>query len=530
MKLFTLIAVISAILFSGCSMSKDVHEQAKSLESQLSKNEKAITEKEKVFFNSKEAKDLAIYVKKENLQKYFQQAKDLNAYAKTEFSQKLIPLMEKDNSSDEQIALSYIGNINKYLREASILADKPAERLTFLKDILKNKDKYLTESKKLNSSANVSFNKFLAVAKKAQKEYPSKNNDINNRIEAIQANVKKNNEAMALILSESKKETMDLTEFAKAYDTVKNSTGFIIDDSEKQTKKVKELFHSYTKILSDMKEYYYIKIGRISWDESAEYPDETTYFYPDREISQKAFEYFDSVADQEMGSLSYGFLGGSARINTSFNPTYMSQLMINPTERLPSYDDSGDFWIENLYTKNYHKYTIIEDGKKRETGWEEVTPDYYEKNFENLGMEIVSKPYGFYDDEKIVTAAPAGMAYVGNSKYGEWKTDSSGNSFWHYYGMYSFMNDIIGAGSRYSSSDYDYYRDKRKHNTGYYGRSGEYGTYGSKTYGSKSKYSRSEFARKNKSDIEISKHRVGSSSVRNAGHASRGRGPGGGGK
>jgi len=40
-------------------------------------------------------------------------------------------------------------------------------------------------------------------------------------------------------------------------------------------------------------------------------------------------------------------------------------------------------------------------------------------------MEILSKPYGYYESEKLKNASPIGINYVGNSKYGEWKKDTS---------------------------------------------------------------------------------------------------------
>jgi len=37
-----------------------------------------------------------------------------------------------------------------------------------------------------------------------------------------------------------------------------------------------------------------------------------------------------------------------------------------------------------------------------------------------------------------------GSEYVGNSNYGEWRTNSNGNSFWHWYGQYAFFSMMFG--------------------------------------------------------------------------------------
>nr|VFJ49204.1 MAG: hypothetical protein BECKDK2373C_GA0170839_102430 [Candidatus Kentron sp. DK] len=64
-----------------------------------------------------------------------------------------------------------------------------------------------------------------------------------------------------------------------------------------------------------------------------------------------------------------------------------------------------------------------------------------------------------------------GSYLVGNPAYGQWKNDSSGNSFWEWYGMYRMFTDVLGfAGggfyggplyysSWYSRPRYSFYND-----------------------------------------------------------------------
>jgi hypothetical protein len=113
------------------------------------------------------------------------------------------------------------------------------------------------------------------------------------------------------------------------------------------------------------------------------------------------------------------------------------------------------------------------------------------------------------------------MAYVGNKTYGEWRKDDSGHSFWYYYGMYSFFNDITG-GNRYYEDDYRRYN----HSTGGYYGNGRYGTTGTYT---KNRYKKTTFARSGGFKRASSMKRS-SGSYRNVGSKVRGRGPGGGGK
>ena len=56
-----------------------------------------------------------------------------------------------------------------------------------------------------------------------------------------------------------------------------------------------------------------------------------------------------------------------------------------------------------------------------------------------------------------------GSQLVGNPQYGGWQTNSSGNSFWHWYGQYAFFSSMfrspIGYGSWGRHRDYSYYND-----------------------------------------------------------------------
>lgn len=58
----------------------------------------------------------------------------------------------------------------------------------------------------------------------------------------------------------------------------------------------------------------------------------------------------------------------------------------------------------------------------------------------------------------------AGSQYVGNPNYGNWQTNSSGGSFWEWYGKYALFSSLfnrgpIGYGSWASNRDYSYYHD-----------------------------------------------------------------------
>ena len=145
----------------------------------------------------------------------------------------------------------------------------------------------------------------------------------------------------------------------------------------------------------------------------------------------------------------------------------------------------------------FHKYKIIlekpntateskeDDFEVKLTKWKEVSPITFEEHQKDLGMTVLSKKNGVLDKK----ATPAGYNnYVGNDKYGSWKTQSNGTSFWAFYGQYHFMSSLFyGSSHRYYRSDYNYYRTNHYGRTNYYGRNNTFGTsnYKSKSWSSK---------------------------------------------
>ncbi len=133
----------------------------------------------------------------------------------------------------------------------------------------------------------------------------------------------------------------------------------------------------------------------------------------------------------------------------------------------------------SMLTQYYHKYKVTAGEKTYYTDWQKVPKSFYAQNENYLGMSLLSKTADGFVSR---TASPPGYDYVGNSHYGEWKRDSSGNSFWAFYGQYMFMSHMFGMFStpiyRSNYNNYTQYRDSGRP---YYGASNQYGTNGSMT-------------------------------------------------
>lgn len=144
----------------------------------------------------------------------------------------------------------------------------------------------------------------------------------------------------------------------------------------------------------------------------------------------------------------------------------------------PSYSIILDDMKEdgNFFKNYYHKYRVVQEDDAYTVDWLEVPADYYKTNESFLGMSLAGKK----DGEQQNSVSPPGYRYVGDSRYGHWRNDSHGGSFWEFYGKYAFFSSLIGGWYRpIYRNDYNSYSRYRRNNKIYYGRNNEFGTNGS---------------------------------------------------
>jgi hypothetical protein len=166
----------------------------------------------------------------------------------------------------------------------------------------------------------------------------------------------------------------------------------------------------------------------------------------------------------------------------------------------------------NFFKDYFHKYKLVYgertnagDTLSYKTGmtdWQQIKKDEYQKFYDYLGMVIASKSLdGKIDDSKY----PPGYQYVGDERYGRWRTDNSGNSFWAWYGKFALMSYAFGMFNRpVYRTDWNSYRDYRRTGRDYYGSGGVYGTKGSYTKTSKPNFYQRRAARERASRSSFS--------------------------
>ena len=145
-------------------------------------------------------------------------------------------------------------------------------------------------------------------------------------------------------------------------------------------------------------------------------------------------------------------------------------------EQFPEYSVVLQDMDERLFGYS-HQYRVV--AGQRQSGsdelvyrealldWQEVDRAAYERYRESLGMVILSKGAdGAVDDG----AHPPGYQQVGDERYGQWRQDSSGRSFWEFYGQYALLSHMIGGfGRPIYRDDWNGYQDSRRRGQPYYG-------------------------------------------------------------
>lgn len=520
--------ILLLVGITGCGIPKEDRQTAEALPKKISSARTEVTNRQNSYLRFSESEEYfayKVYAERENWINEYQEALSEINRAGTLYSSSIYPILEKNDSDDKFKLRQEVSRINNILQAARTQSLKPSQRREFIEKAMAEAPAWVEKAEDEYFQINEIISDTSAYADKAKSDYKDKVKDIGERFAVLmQIQINAKNSLYTAQQELNNRENGDVTDYAKLGDSTRKVTS-LLGQLQREVQifrsKTDELYQSYSKILADMRVEYWVEIGRTSWDNYYDFPTEHQYIYK-RKVEEPVFQYFSKPLPEQIAYKSWGDL------KVVIDQVKWNSLKINPEEYMPSGDDGYEFWVNDAEPKFFHKYIHIKNGEKTETDWVQVDDEEFEENQENLGMEILSKPYGCYESEKLEEAAPAGMSYVGNRKYGEWRRDDQGRSFWHYYGQYAFMNSMFGGNRTYIYRDhYDtWHRDYRGRDS-YYG----YGAAGSTSrWGSYSKGVRTSPTFAGSTWSRSGGFKRMDSSVRGAGSRSRGRGPGGGGK
>ncbi len=521
----TVLLFLHVGFLAGCGLPDALKKRAEAMKNELSSLSAAIDKRAKTYEELEKTGPFISRYKtcadRENWGGSFDKARLKLGEGQNILSVNAAALIKKNSRKDQQALDNLLNTINDLKVEAQSLSVLPANRMQLIDHAEKNAAAMKEKAVADLARQRLLMTELVPQAEKARKNHPNKNEAITAKMTPIETRYKKSMESMTVIQRETTSTSPDYAYFADACTAINQNLTFIEKEQPLVYAKLGELDRSYSKTLIDMTAEYYVQIGRISWQESeyVEYPPETEYTYPPAQVDDETFEYFSEWPDEDNVGKVSGFFGMS--FSPEVDKAMWARLNLDPMAGWPSSDNTAEYFVKETPSRLFHKYRILEDGKMTETGWVAVSEDFFYDNEQNLGMDLMVKPYGYFEEEAVKTATPQGMAYVGNPRYGRWVTGRDGLSFWEFYGMYSLMNNLIGM--RYSRPDYDmWYRDYRGKRP-YYGREKDEDRYGSGGVFTRTRYAGSYYSRSGG-------FRRMEDSVRGAGAGSRGRGPGGGGK
>ena len=469
MKRILLTTITAAALISCSPVHSAYKSEHRSVKSDYSRLDKSIATQLSKYEKLKSSSDwdfLEPYAKKENWDKSFLAIKEKSTKNKNEYIRGV--KSKKESATETKAHIAAHKGISGGLINESLLINKRASNLV---RYAKNKDSVLSQLELSLIDVDKRDRSFNSYADSQASKHENKADKIKVMKQVASGNVSSIKENSLRVVSEFEKTLPKYDEIANNISAINKEIKAYKEYTDEQTEELSSLDKDYTLVLKDMKIEYQASVGMSDWSNYYDCCTEDSSFGA-KKISQGDYEYLRSINGDNIADVNDG----------NFRPRIKKDVWdrIKPPKssvRLNGGD--GNFWLNDLSPTYYHKYTEIEGSNVSDGQWEEVDEEDYALHLNDFGMAIESKPYGVFESEATTVPTPVGLNNVGNKKYGEWRNDSSGNSFWHYYGQYAFFSNILGYNNSYSRNEYDRY-NRRDRSGGYYG-NGAYGSTGTST-------------------------------------------------
>lgn len=529
---FCLVAV------AACSgIPRETQQEVKALRDSFASTEAFIRE-QRAGFETRARTDAEInaVATRERLLTRFDTATQELARARASYDRHVKPLVDRGKASEVETLRRHIRATRDLVNAARATAQAPVQRLNLLFDAKRNHAQWFAAAPGLATAARADVTSVTTLATRYQRTYPARADAIAARLAPITATMTSIDGGIETLRAQQalaeNRSPLDYGALATAYHAVTTGRTSVQGASRTLTTQLPQLDRAYSKVLSDMRETYTVCVTRTSWDEGyQDFPTETPYDYPCRQVSEDAFETAEEFADRdrEIATLVAKFGGGRELRHTDLGADVATsaevqnlwrELNIDPNASFPQGDNSATFDIREADAQFFHQYTVLEQGRRTVGGWEQVTPEFYETHYGHLGLALIEKPYGAFDDEAVTSGVPPGMTLVGDPRAGEWRSDGNGGNvwFWLYWHQALFGNNYGPGWGGYSRAEWDDWRSRRNEGA-YTGRDRNNPTYGSAGSATRSgPLSGSDFGRRGG-------FQDASASIRGAGPSGRSGGP-----
>jgi hypothetical protein len=496
------LVVLAVAACSACGLSRAIRTEADRVSTLIDTGNGSIARKEagyRAFVASGAYGRYRIYADREAWATQFDHARVKTGAARDTYQRYVVPLLQRNNDRDEHAVAIQIAQIARLLSEAEAYADLPERRRQYVDSISGTYARVARESEDDAGKVKAEADALRAIGDRTKRAFPARAADIDRRLEPLlrlaDATANANRKVSFETANANARRDTDFVVLGDNARLVSRNASKVNEDARTLADQLESLSHSYSKTLADMKAEYAITVQRWSWNDSADSPPVHTYTYPRREISGEAFDYFNSLPETLPYAARYSssaFFGSAYRTHERVDQGRWTALGIAPREAWVDRDDTAEYGY-TLSGEYFHKYLTTDNDQAQETGWQPVDETMFEEHVDDLGMDMLAKPFGTFEDEKVANPTPAGLAFVGNPGYGQWRTDDRGTSFWVWYGRYRLFSDLLGVGGQ----PYYYRQDEwntwssRYRGQPYYGEDKDskerYGTHGY-VMGSSSRY------------------------------------------
>ena len=523
-------AFIACLALAGCGLSDDLVQLAQNTDRQITQREREIQSSRQeleAFQASESSAGYRVAIEREEWLTRLTSAQAVVNQARSIYDQRVKPVIEANDRSRAGDANQALMDIPKLLGSVRDSVGFWRERRKELDQAKENADTLLGTARTEVQSIDAQLAALQSRVSAARRDFPDQTETIDqlaNPLVAQAASASASLERLqAQIRMHQSEGVADYGILAEASSNIAETQTRVVQGVAAAEAKLAELSHSYAKTLIDMKADYGLIIRRQSWDNAAEYPYLRDYDYPPRKVDGPAFEYFDEIPTS-LATYKRGWFGNELSTFPGVDRQRWDALNINPEERWPhSDDDEAEFWLEGATAEYFHKYHVVENGETNETDWVPVDEAFFFANLDNLGMDVEAKPYGVFEENKLTHAAPPGMAYVGNPRYGHWERQGGG-MVWTWIAPYLFYRALFGNPWSYTRDEWNTWHG------GYYGSRPYYGAGSTPSYGTRSSRTQTSPTLAGSNFGRSGGFSRPAGSVRGAGPASRGGGFGGSGK
>ena len=498
-----LVSVMFLLSMAACGgIQKDLKQRAEKVPEQIKEAGDLLENFKKDYEQFKETgefqSEFKLYAgpERENWEANFSKAAEQLAHTREVYEKNIMAILKRNDKKEELELRRQLKRIRNGLQDCRRLAQITDQRITELHKAKKNAPEMIKASEEITNQINNIYQDLESVVVQSQTEYPNKKQDLDTRFSWFVKVQQVSNNALARVQKEFKSNTPDYGFFTDNCTLIANNLEAIKKKDLELRGRISELGKDYSKILRDMKlvENPWVEEVRYEWDN---WSDWDTTRVASREKKYVSMDEYNRVIRRVGGE------GGIISRGSSY-----------------------EVWIEGLDIDEeyYHKYLIVENDKQRLGDWEKVQEDFYEANEDNLNMSIVTKPFGFYEDEVIKVATPPGFDKIGDPRYGEWvKNKETGEREWSFFQRYLFWSMILnGVGPRHHYYTYGRWDDW---NRNYRGRRPYYGT-GGGDFGSYGRSTRANPQMRSSTFSRSGGFKEAKPSIRGAGRSTRGRGPG----